>query len=1042
MVKKSLLLLFVLLFGCGSLLRAQDLVYDFEAETEAEGPQGWTFIDADGDGHTWRWLGYGVNYSYESAHEGIGLMSSDSYNGSWGGALTPDNFMVSPEKLAYGSINFWAGAQDESWAAEHFSVEVSTTGNTDAADFTTIQEWTMTSKSSGKMSQGRNGRGTRGAYYNYNVDFSAYAGQEIWVAIRHFDCTDMFRLNVDDVTLAMPDNTVVIDFETGDFSQYEFTNDATYPWTVVEEDGTHYAKSGNGGVNSSTSTLTCSHEFASDGYIYFDFAAYGEGSDTYDWDKCRFFIDGAQVFDYGNHDMWESLLQTVTAGTHTFTWTYKKDSSVNPTGDYFAIDNITFAEGDPCVAPATLSAAGGAGGATITWGGEAASFTVGYKAVSATTWTEVSGIEGHTYTITGIEAGNYDVRVMADCDPGNYATGSFTAFGPNATTANWYGYATYASGSSDGNFVAFSMSNLSAVSTVLNPGGDLYAADYANGYVWFITTGGALYKAALDNEAQTIAVPMQVVAGMESETATEMSYNPVDGMMYYISAGDASMLKKFDPANPGAGATTVGTLADHLYAFAINGEGVAYGMQGTGDLYTVNLTNASVTLVGSTGVQCAYVQTMAFDRETNELFWAQILDGSTYGMYRVDPTTASALNLGTVADVLEFTGLFGVYGSTVSENITDVMLNGFVAPTYGGHPSFGITAASSAYTVQSVNWYHGDAVMTATDTFDEEGADYYMVVTVAPADGYNFAETVSVYFNGNLSIYDPANSEIVGGVLHASTIAFQVYNTSVYTFDNNTTEGWTEIDADGDGFTWVLGSQCDGIYLNGGSLAGSGHNESADLMTSGSYSNVYGVLTPDNYLVTPNKANYTFISFYACAQDASYAAEHFGVALSLASNTNPSDFIMLDEWTMTSKRSNVNTEGRGGQTRQGTWYEYTVNLSEYAGQEFWLAIRHYNCSDMFLLNVDDIEVAVGDAVPEYTADFMSIYPNPAKDKVMIASDVTVNEYRIYDVTGAEIMSNQVNSETFEVNVSAMPAGVYYIRIYADGLIQSKKFIVE
>jgi hypothetical protein len=30
----------------------------------------------------------------------------------------------------------------------------------------------------------------------------------------------------------------------------------------------------------------------------------------------------------------------VAAGEHTFTWSYTKDSSVNPTGDYFAIDNV------------------------------------------------------------------------------------------------------------------------------------------------------------------------------------------------------------------------------------------------------------------------------------------------------------------------------------------------------------------------------------------------------------------------------------------------------------------------------------------------------------------------------------------------------------------------------------------------------------------------------------------------------------------------------------------------------------------------------
>ena len=1029
MVKKSLLLLVVLLFGSVSLLRAQErVVYSFEGDL-----QGWTVIDADGDGFNWDLCSIiQAGYTIPS-HSGEDCITSESYDSNTGDPLTPDNYIVSPQGQ-YASISFWACAQDPSYAAEHFGVAVSTTGNASAADFTTIDEWTMTAKSNGTSGNyaSRSRAGREGEWYQYSVDLSAYEGQDIYVAIRHFDCTDMFMLNVDDVTLAVPDNSVVIDFETGDFSQYDFTNSTTYPWTVVEEGGTHYAKSGNGGVASSE----CTHVFTSNGYLYFDFAAYGEGSDGYDWDKCRFYIDGNMVFDYGNHDMWESLLETVTAGSHTFAWTYKKDSSVNPTGDYFAIDNITFAEGDPCVAPNTVSSTTQPGGATITWGGYAAVYTLEYKLAAGSTWTSVANITTNTYTISGLEAGDYDVRIQADCDPGNYATGSFTVMAAPTSTANWYGYATYATGTSDGYFVEFSMSNISTVTSVLDPGQSTFAADYANGYVWFIAqTGGALYKAALDNDAHTIGTPMQVVAGLENQTATEMSYNPVDGLMYYISTGDAgSMLKSFNPANPAAGATTIGTLNDHLYAFAINGEGVAYGMQGTGDLYTVNLTNASVTLVGSTGVSCAYVQTMAFDRETGELFWAQIYDASSYGLYKVDPATASALNLGTVADVLEFTGLFGVYGSTVGSTISDVMLEGFVAPQYNGHPNFNVTAPASAhYSVQSVSWYNGNTAMTSSDTFNDESANYYMVVNVTPESGFEFANTVNVYFNGSASI--AANSTVSGGVLQVQTINFNVVNATVYDFENSTFQGWTTIDADGDGYTWVLSST--------GMGTGYGHNGSVDMVYSQSYDNNYGPLTPDNYLVSPAKAAYNHISFFACAQDASWASEHFGVAVSTAGNTSGSDFVTIDEWTMTAKRSGVKGIGRDGETRdQGNWYEITTDLSAYAGQEFWIAIRHFNSTDMFYLDVDDISLGIGDAVPENTADYMSIYPNPAKDKVVVTSDVTVNEYRVYDVTGAEVMSNKVNSDTFEVNVDNLSAGVYYLRIYADGLVQSKKFVVE
>ena len=95
-------------------------------------------------------------------------------------------------------------------------------------------------------------------------------------------------------------------------------------------------------------------------------------------------------------------------------------------------------------------------------------------------------------------------------------------------------------------------------------------------------------------------------------------------------------------------------------------------------------------------------------------------------------------------------------------------------------------------------------------------------------------------------------------------------------FENGLPEGWTTIDADGDGYNWVAGSACDGIYLDGGSLAGSGHNSSQDLMTSGSFSNVSGTaLTPDNWLVTPQitlpeTTNPINLKFYAMGQDASW----------------------------------------------------------------------------------------------------------------------------------------------------------------------------
>ena len=192
-------------------------------------------------------------------------------------------------------------------------------------------------------------------------------------------------------------------------------------------------------------------------------------------------------------------------------------------------------------------------------------------------------------------------------------------------------------------------------------------------------------------------------------------------------------------------------------------------------------------------------------------------------------------------------------------------------------------------------------------------------------------------------------------------------------FDGGMPAGWTTIDSDGDGYGWVLGSACNGIYLDGGNLSGTGHNSSTDLMTSGSYSNVVGPLTPDNYLVSPQvtlAAGSTF-SFWACAQDANYAAERFGV---FVSDNGTSDWTSVQEWTMTAKGgSGVMSYGRGGNTRaQGTWHQYTVDLSAYAGDKY-IAIRHFDCTDMFLLNVDDIELSAGAKSNRATIEQYNVY---------------------------------------------------------------------
>lgn len=120
-----------------------------------------------------------------------------------------------------------------------------------------------------------------------------------------------------------------------------FISEGDYPWLGVNLDGRICAKSGNAGVGGSSSVLKANVNLARAGTLSFDFKAWGEGTSSF-WDKCAFSIDGVEKLAYGAYanEEWETVTVDVPAGAHTLTWSYAKDSSVNPTGDYFAVDNV------------------------------------------------------------------------------------------------------------------------------------------------------------------------------------------------------------------------------------------------------------------------------------------------------------------------------------------------------------------------------------------------------------------------------------------------------------------------------------------------------------------------------------------------------------------------------------------------------------------------------------------------------------------------------------------------------------------------------
>ena len=187
-------------------------LWDFEEDTNGNTntdlPAGWTTIDEDGDGYAWYHL-TGENFKN---HSGIGHVTSASY---MSGILYPDNWLVSPKVTLQNSLSFWACGQDPSYAGEVFAVYVSTDN----------REWVKISDditATGEMTE-------------YTFDLSEFAGQEGYVAIRHYNVYDMFRLNVDDVQIGELSEPV----EEAEWIVVEGIEDVTYVIEQLTENTTY-----------------------------------------------------------------------------------------------------------------------------------------------------------------------------------------------------------------------------------------------------------------------------------------------------------------------------------------------------------------------------------------------------------------------------------------------------------------------------------------------------------------------------------------------------------------------------------------------------------------------------------------------------------------------------------------------------------------------------------------------------------------------------------------------------------------------------------
>ncbi len=130
--------------------------------------------------------------------------------------------------------------------------------------------------------------------------------------------------------------------ETLGFNDGTFANDGSYPWFVTQDgEGVACVRSGNAGVNSSSSVLRLTVTLQDPALLRFDYLVSSESS----YDKGSVSVNGVPELGgvSGVNNDWETFECELLAGENVIEWRFTKDGSMASGSDGMFIRNLSFA---------------------------------------------------------------------------------------------------------------------------------------------------------------------------------------------------------------------------------------------------------------------------------------------------------------------------------------------------------------------------------------------------------------------------------------------------------------------------------------------------------------------------------------------------------------------------------------------------------------------------------------------------------------------------------------------------------------------------
>lgn len=451
-------------------------------------PEGWTAIDADGDGYNW----------FVGTYNNLPCVTSESYNGSVG-ALSPVNWLITPALSLSGASTLTFKVSSTYNYSEHYGVFISTTSATDLSSYTELLSENFWA-----------------SWTEKTIDLSPYEGHTVYIAFKHFNSSDQYSINITDVMVTTSLASAYISATPATIDFGTVTANTSSDMETVTVEATNL-------TSAITATTTAPFEISTDGQ---NFATsqfmMPDGGELYV--RCSPTVAGN----------FNGILTFIGGTASTQVLLQAHASSCAPVTD-LAVSQISGTS-----AYLTWN--------TIDATAAAETYTVEYATLGTTTWSTVTS-SSLSYLLSDLQPQTtYNVRLFSSCEEG-YSDTLFTTFTTNCLVG---GYITVGTGNmetrelpADANFnrsyseqlfLASELNGLQNINSITMEMTSLSLQRHYSIYMVHTTATDLLsYSVPLDNAQLVFDEDQELVIGDNTfEFTTPFAYNGSDNLLMII----------------------------------------------------------------------------------------------------------------------------------------------------------------------------------------------------------------------------------------------------------------------------------------------------------------------------------------------------------------------------------------------------------------------------------------------------------------------------------------------------------------------------